>query len=511
MTAPFTRSFPCPEPHTKHRMWNMIDKRTVFEIHRLKRMGLSIRQIAATLHLDRETVSKYLKSPNISSKKRPGRPSKLDPFREMIKEVVDQYPTIKAPVILNMIRDKGFDGEITIVRDYLRHLKGHREKQAFIRFESRPGQQMQIDWGHFGSLQYGDNARRLYALAVIESYSRMLHVSFTHSQKQATLHQCLAAAFQYFGGTPNEILVDNMLTAVTERIGSIIRFNESFLDFLRPFGITPVACNIRAPHEKGKVESSIKYLRYNFWPLRNFTDLDDANHQVSIWLEKIANQRQHQTTGKRPADLFTRTSLRPLPDPLPDYRDTETLRVDKFFAVRFDANTYTVPPRLVGKQLTVKADSRTVTIYHKEKQVAAHHRSWKKKERVELPSHSEQVKKLRKKLLMDRQIMVFLSLGQEATDYLEKLTDASQPIKKTVAQLLSLNDTYGTPSLICALRKALANKVYGSAYIQNILHQEMSPVTAHPPVMLRNEELNDIRLPEPNLAEYDAIALKRRK
>ncbi|MCP4022701.1 MAG: IS21 family transposase [Desulfobacteraceae bacterium] len=489
----------------------MIAKRMVFEIHRLKSMGFSIRQIAASLNLDRGTAGKYLKYPDSTYKPKQGRSSKLDPFRGMIKEALDQYPTVKAPVILNMIREKGFDGEITIIRDYLRHLRRHKSKQAFIRFESRPGRQMQIDWGHFGNLAYGGSARRLYALAVIESYSRMLFVSFTHSQKQATLHQCLAAAFQYFGGTPNEIVVDNMLTAVTERAGSIIRFNDAFLEFLRPYSITPVACNIRAPHEKGKVESSIKYLRHNFWPLRNFTDLDDVNHQVAVWLEKVANQRQHQTTGKKPDDLLTTGMLKPLPDPLPDYRETETLRVDKFFAVRFDVNTYTVPPRLVGQQVTVKADSRTVAIYYKEKQVAAHHRSWEKKKRVELPSHSEQVKKLKKKLFMDRQLMVFISLGQEAADYLEKLADASQPIKKTVAQLLSLNDLYGTPSLMCALRKALIHKLYGSAYIQNILHQEMSPVKTHPPVTLKNGELNDIRLPKPNLAEYDAIALKRRK
>jgi len=488
----------------------MIDKRMVFEIHRLKRMGLSIRQIAATLNLDRGTVSKYWKFPDITCQPGPKRSSKLDPFRGMIENAVEEYPKVKAPVVLNIIKDKGFDGEITIVRDYLRHLRGHRQKQAFIRFESRPGQQMQIDWGHFGSLPYGDSSRKLYALAVIESHSRMLHVSFTHSQKQATLHQCLANAFQYFGGTPNEIIVDNMLTAVTERAGSIIRFNESFLDFLRHFGITPVACNIRAPHEKGKVESSIKYLRYNFFPLKKFADLDDANHQVTVWLEKIANQRLHQTTGKRPTDLFAMESLRPLPEPLPDFREIETLRVDKFFAIRFDANTYTVPPRLVSKQVTVKADSRTVIIYYKEKQVAAHHRSWKKKERVDLSSHSEQVKKLRKKAVYGKTDSGVHVLGAGGHRLSGKMAQASQPIKKTVTQLLSLNDIYGTSSLICALRKALKHKLYGSAYIQNILHQEMSPVTTYPPVTLKNEELNDIRLPKPNLAEYDAIALQRR-
>jgi len=490
----------------------MINKRTIFEIHRLKDMHFSIRQIAKTLSLDRGTVTRYLKHPDITYKPRRGRLSKLDPFQEFIKEMVEQYPKVNAPVVLRQIKNKGFDGEITIVRKYLKVLKYDTgKKQAFIRFESQPGQQIQIDWGHFGSLVYDGSSRKLYALAVIESHSRMLYVIFTHSQKQEVLHQCLVEAFRYFGGTPREIVVDNMLTAVTERVGSMVRFNESFLEFLRPFSITPVACNIRAPHEKGKVENSIKYLRHNFWPLRTFSDLEDVNHQVLAWLNTIANQRLHQTTGEKPAHRFVKDALKSLPDPLSDYRETETLLVYKDFGIRFDVNVYTVPPRLVSKSVTLKADSRTISVYYKEKKVATHVRSWKKKERVDLPSHSEQVKKLKKKVFMDKQIMIFMSLGQEAVDYLEKLAYASQPLKKTVVRLLVLNDNYGTASLIYALKKALIHKLYGFAYIQNILYQEMTPSIRHQPVALKNEELNKIRLPRPNLAEYDAIALQRRR
>ena len=127
----------------------MINRRTVFEIHRLKDMLFSKRQIAQTLNLDRDTVSKYLKHPEINYKLKRGRPSKLDPYRELIKQMVAQYPKVKAPVVLRQIQNKGFDGEITIVRDYLKHLRYNEySKEAFIRFESRPGQQMQIDWGH---------------------------------------------------------------------------------------------------------------------------------------------------------------------------------------------------------------------------------------------------------------------------------------------------------------------------------------------------------------------------
>ncbi len=488
----------------------MIDKRTVFEIHRLNNMQFSIRQIAGQLGLDRGTVKKYLEQPDITCQKRPDRQSKLDPFRDLIQQMVNDYPQIKAPVVLQHIRVKGFTGEITIVRDYLRQIRQDK-KQAFIRFESRPGEQFQIDWGHFGSLTYGKSSRKLYALAVIESHSRMLFVVFTHSQNQATLHQCLAAAFLYFGGTPGELVVDNMVTAVIERVGSMIRFNEAFLDFLRHFGITPKACNVRAPHEKGKVENSIRYLRNNFWPLRTFADLDDVNHQVLAWLDTTANQRVHQTTREKPAERFVKDALRPLPDPLSDYRETDSLTVYKDFGVRFDANVYTVPPRLVGKSVILKADSRTISIYYKEKQVATHTRKWEKGLRIDLPAHTEQVRKLRKRILMDRQMMVFMSLGQEAVDYLEKITDASQPLKKTVAHLLQLQDKYGASSLIYALRKALAHKLYGSEYVENILHQEMTPAVRHRPVALKNEDLNQIRLQQPNLAEYDALALSRRK
>ena len=246
----------------------MISRRTVLEIVELKEQGFSIRSIARQLQLDRETVAKYLAN-DTPTRAKASKASKLDPYREMIAEMVASCPDIKAPVVLQRISSKGFSGEITIVRDLLRQLRGQRAlRQPFIRFESAPGEQIQIDWGHFASLTYGDSSRKLYALAVVEGYSRMLYVYFSHSQQQESLHQGILEAFRYFGGIPKEIVIDNMLTAVTERVGSVIRFNESFLEFLGNFAIRPHACTIRAPHEKGKVENAIKYLRTNFWPLR---------------------------------------------------------------------------------------------------------------------------------------------------------------------------------------------------------------------------------------------------
>jgi transposase len=488
-----------------------IDSHTIFEIHRLEQAGYKQRKIARQLGISRLTVKKYLQNPKKSRVKSAGRPSKLDAYRDLIKQWLEKDPEVSAPVVLQHLAARGFDGKVTIVRDYLRQLRGRRAfAKAYLRIESPPAEQMQVDWGHFGHLIYNQTKRKLYALAVVESFSRMGYVQFTHSQKQEVLHQCLLDAFCFFGGTAEQIVVDNMLTAVTERQGPLIRFNGRFLEFLRPFRMVPVACHIRAAHEKGKIENFIKYLRYNFMPLRSFVDLADVNCQARAWLDQVANRRLHQGTGQRPKDRFGKVTLRPLPQWLPDCRQTSRVTVYKDFAVRFDGNTYTAPPWTIGKQVTVKADATTVAIYLNEKQVAVHPRSFERKRRIEHADHRDQVRKLQKHLWHDRQVSAFSSLGQPAVAYLKGLMEANQPIRKTVAKLLSLKDQYGSASVLYAISKAATFKAFGAEYIENILYQEMTPVHHHPPVQLKDQALNNIRLNEPSLADYDALILKRR-
>jgi len=489
----------------------MIDKRTIFEIHRLKHLGWSDRKIARYLRIDRGSVKKYVNHPD-SVQKRQNRATKLDPYRDQINVLLDEDPTASAPVVLQRLMEGGFDGKVTIVRDYLRQLRGKRkQRRAYGRFESAPGEQMQIDWGHFDSLEYGDTRRRLYALVVVEAFSRMMYVRFTHSQKQSALHGGLLEAFTWFGGSPKQLVVDNMATAVVERMGSVVRFNDAFLDFLRHFAVDPIACNPRSPYEKGKVESGVKYLRRNFMSLRTVTDLEDVQHQALDWLNSVANVRTHQTTGQRPVDRFEKVLLRSLPQPLPDTRETQSLLVHKDFAVRFDGNTYTAPPWAIGKTVIVKADTAFVSLYLGDKRIAIHPRCWQRKKRIETPSHRQQVKKLRKKLWHDRQVAAFMSLGGVAVDYLSGLLDAGQPIRKQVKRLLVLKDKYGAEALIYALTKSMAHKAWGADYVENIVHQKMAPKNDHPPVRLKNEHLNRIRLNQPSLAEYDAHTLKREK
>jgi transposase len=490
----------------------MIDQRTIFEIHRLANEGLSARRIGNQLTLNRKTVARYLTDPNPTRPTRK-RGSKLDPFKQEIESMLAIDPRASAVVIAQRIASLGFDGEITILRDYLRKIRGRSTKrQPFIRFESLPGQQCQIDWGHFGSLTYGSTQRKLYGMAVVECHSRLLYLEFTHSQRQETLHRCLVNAFRFFHGSPKELVHDNMLTAVIEREGPLIRFNEAFLQFLLPFKIVPRACNVAQPHEKGKVEKgAIHYIRYNFWPLRSFTDLTDVQAQADHWRDEVANVRVQSTTGEKPVDRFKREAMRPLPDLLPDCRDTGLCKVYSDFSIRFDGNSYTVPPWAIGKEVVAKADTHTLTVYFKDKPIATHTRSWERRARIELPSHREAARKEQRTIWRSQEVGAFISLGEEAKIYLEGLTAANQPIKKNLKKLLALKDAYGSFQLIEAIKKASLHHAYGAHYIENILYQEMTPKRHHPPVTVKQEELNRIRLEEPSLAQYDAFVIKRRK
>jgi len=489
----------------------MLSQRLIFEIHRLSYEGFSLRKIAALLGLSRQVVTKYLRDPAPPKALRP-RPSKLDPFRSQIGQFLEIDPAVSGQVILQRLRALGFAGGYTILKDYLRTVRAPRKKAAFIRFESAPGEQCQVDWGHFGVIPYGNTARKLYCLGVIESHSRMLYLEFTHSQGQQALHRGLLNAFRFFGGSPKKLVHDNMKSAVIEREGPLTRFNDAFLAFLRPFKVVPVACNPGQAHEKGKVEKgAMHYIRYNFLPLRSFTNLDDLQAQANQWRDETANTRIHSTTGERPCDRLRKEAMIPLPEFLPDCRDAAQLRVYDDFAVHFDGNWYTVPPWAVGRKVSVKADNRTVTVYFKDRPIATHKRSWMRKQRLEMPEHREAARRHKEKYWLSEAAAALLSLGEEVKVYLEELAATGQPLKRSMKKLLALESDYGAQAFLEAIRHATAHRAVGVGYIENILIQNKTPKREHPPVTLSREPLNHIRLIEPSLAEYDAFVIKRRK
>src|ERR1700736_873843 len=345
-------------------------------IHRLHHVeNWSLRKIARHLKLNRRTVAKYLCTPAAVPATRE-RVSKLDPFKSDIAALLQHDPKAAAPVIAQRLQPLGYQGGLTILKDHLRGVRASAPKRAYVRVESPPGDRFEIDWGHFGSLDYQADQRKLYAFSLVECHSRKMYVEFTHSQCFETFVRCQVHAFQTLGGIARELAYDNLSTAVAEHDGNLVRFNPRFLAFAREFGFYPHACHVAAPWEKGKVErGGIGYVRQNFWPLRKFTDLADVNHQVRHWLQEVANQRIHRETRERPEDRFRPDCLRPLPLIVPDYRDSAEALVHKDLRLQFDGNRYCVPHRFVGHRLTVKADASSVTVYHRYQEIVSYARS----------------------------------------------------------------------------------------------------------------------------------------
>jgi len=489
-----------------------MDKRTIFEIHRLKDLGMKERKIARHLSVSRQTVRKYLEHPDITKTKPNPKPGKLTPFYDLIKQLLEQWPDASAEVIRQRIADKGYSGSRTILRDYLQAVRGKRKQsKAFLRFETQPGEQFQFDWGHFGSLAYGTTHRKLYCMTVLECHSRMLYLEFTHSQNKEAVMRTLLNAFIFFNGTSVELVHDNLKTAVIERVGDIIRFNEDYLHFLRPFHIRPYACGLGDASAKGKIEKGgIHYVRYNFWPCRTFTDLNDVNAQACRWRDQVANARIHGTTNQIPLERFRRDALRPLPEALPDTRDQADAKVLSDCRFKFDGNSYSAPHWLVDKTLSIKADNRTVWAAYKDRILVEHPRTWERKAVIENPNHVKDLLLTRKKARLTRQQQCLFSMGEPIKKYLDGLAQAGKSLSYATARLLELRDQYGAANVLSAVVTAIKYQAFGVEYIENILHQSMRPRTPFPQVVLPDPILNQLQLQEPDLLIYDAITLKKR-
>ena len=340
----------------------MLDRQQVDTIYRLHQgEKWSIRKIARHLKMSQPTIRKYLQAPVLVPVKR-RRTSKLDPYKELIAQLLEEDPKVPATRMLQRLRQQGYDGGKTILGDYLQRVRPRPKRRGYVRVESQPGESFQVDWGHFGSLDYEGDPRKLYAFVLVESHSRRLFVEFTHGLRFETFVRCHQHAFRDMQGIAREIVYDNLLTAVAERDGRLVRFQPRFWAFAREYGFCPRACTPRAAWEKGKCERAIGYLRKNFWPLRTFRDLQDVNRQVRGWLKEVANQRRHRETREIPDERFRPEALLDLPVLDPDYRDTETPLVQKDLRLRFDGNAYCAPERFIEKRLTLKADSQSVTL-----------------------------------------------------------------------------------------------------------------------------------------------------
>lgn len=466
----------------------------------------SIRKIAAHLGVSRDTVRKYRNGPVARAAMAP-RASKLDPFKPILRDLLEQDARAPGSVLLQHLRRLGYQGGVSILRDYLTRVRPRRPARAFLRMDPQPGERFEVDWGHFGVLDYEGDRRKLYAFALVDCHSRLLYVEFTHSQGFETFVRCHIHAFRAFGGVSREIWYDNLLTAVAERDGRLVRFQPRFLAFARDYGFYPRACNPAAGWEKGTVErAGIRYLRQSFWPLRTFRDLVDVNRQVRRWLEEVAHQRRHRETRQTPGERFQPEALRPLPPLDPDYRDTAQVRVYKDLRVHFDGNRYCTPPRCVGRRLTVKADAQSVTLYDGRREVTSYPRSWRRGQVIGADRFRDELVESRPAARTSQaQARLVALLGPSVETYLRALAETDRSLSRQITELLELVRLYGPDPVRAAVDRAQVAGAYGADYIANLLSQEQHLRRPEPPLRLKDPRLNELVTDPLSLLAYDAL------
>ena len=282
----------------------------VKEIYELKGQGYSAGEIARTLGLARNTVLRYLKDPEtIVPKARTLRGSKLDPYADYIDWRMSEGLE-NCVVLLRELRARGYEGNYTVLSEYVRPRRRSRQPQATVRFETEPGEQAQVDWGSFSYLDVKGRKRRVWAFVMVLSWSRSIYAEFVRRADTASFIQCRVNAFDYLGGVPRRCLYDKakVVTLGRDEEGRT-EWNWRMLDFALRLGFELRLCQPYRAQTKGKVESGVKYVRGNLWPSVRFTDDADLNRQTLQWCDGIANQRTHGTTHRRPGTCWLRSSL----------------------------------------------------------------------------------------------------------------------------------------------------------------------------------------------------------
>ena len=309
----------------------MLKRGEVKMIHKMLKDGLSKTAIGRKLGISRDTVAKYAKLPEGYAPviKREPVDTTVDPYlpniARMLEEAYKLGVLIPNASIYQEIQKLGYRGSLrwmndVILRNQLRQKV--KDEEPLVRFETKKGQQMQVDWVEFPK-------DGLSAFVATMGYSRASYVEYVTDEKVDTLIKCHMNAFSYFGGVPEEGLYDNMKTVIIKRnvygYGKH-KFNEQFRDFAEKHcGMKLKVCKPYRAQTKGKVERFNHYLRYSFHNMFKTRlsmmgykmTVDNANAEVMDWLDFTANSRIHQTTLYKPFDLLAEEQLQLLPLPKP--------------------------------------------------------------------------------------------------------------------------------------------------------------------------------------------------
>jgi transposase len=441
--------------------------------------------IARQLRVHRGTVRRVLAQAGLPRSGAVQRPSQLDPYLSFIHQTLEKFPTLTASRLYMMVRSRGYQGG----PDHFRHLISlHRPRpksEAYLRLATLPGEQGQVDWGHFGHLEIGRARRPLMAFVMVLSWSRRLFLRFFLDARMENFLRGHVAAFEAWQGLPRILLYDNLKSAVLERRGDAIRFHPTLLAFAGHYRFEPRPVAVARGNEKGRVERAIRYARTAFFAARAFADLEDLNAQAQAWCDGQAADRpcpEDAMISVREAFAREQPRLLALPDNPYPTDEQLAVKAGKTPYVRFDLNDYSVPHTHVQRMLTVCADPARVRILDGAQVLAEHPRSYDRKAQVEDPAHVRALVEHKRQARQHRGVDHLARAAPASRDLLIGAAERGGNLGTITAALLRLLDRYGAAELQAGLLEALAGGVPHPNAVRLALERRREARNQSPPL-----------------------------
>ena len=467
--------------------------------------------IATQLGVHRTTVQRVLAQAGLPARVAQPRPSAVDSYLPFIRETLEKFPTLTASRLHAMVRERGYSGG----PDHFRHLVAwHRPRpkaEAYLRLRTLPGEQAQVDWGHFGYLTIGRARRPLMAFVMVLSYSRRIFLRFFLDARMENFLRGHVAALQAFNGVARVLLYDNLKSAVLERQGAAIRFHPTLLALAGHYRFEPRPVAVARGNEKGRVERAIRYIRDHCFAARSFQDLADLNAQASGWCQGPAADRLWpEDRSRKVGEVFAEEQPRliGLPNnPFPTEERTE-VKAGKTPYVRFDLNDYTVPHTHVRRLLTVVADPERVRVLDGLAVIASHPRSYDRGAHIEEPAHLERLVAEKREARQHRDTDRLAQAVPASQLLLTQAAERGQRPRAITRELLELLERYGAEEVQAAVEVALERGVPHPNAVRLALEQRRDARQLPPPLAVSlspSAQQRDVPVRPHDLDGYDQL------
>jgi transposase len=452
------------------------------EIVQRRQSGMSQQAIADELGISRGAVQRALvrvqaqRDGQAAAARKP-RPSIIDPFEPILKELLAKYPNLTAERAVQELQARGFTGKYTVVHRRLRLLRPRPTPKPVPRFETEPGAQAQMDFGVYDIDFTREGRRRVYLFNYLLGYSRRQYLRFVESMDLPTTVREHVHAFHHLGGVARVCLYDNFKAVVLRHDADGVFYHPKFLSFATHYGFRPQACRVRRPQTKGKVERHFHFAEMNLLNGRTFDTLEHLNEVTAHWLQTIADVRVLRDFQESPLQRHQRELPHLLPLPACDFDTAQVVyrhvNVEGYLTHR--SNLYSVPFSHIGQVLPVRITESEVIIYSVRLEEIARHPLVPRTQtgvRQRLQAHhpvddpTDRVRLLRER---------FGELGPVALQFLDGLLAKQVQGKLQAQQILALIAQYPRDDVHAAFGRAVCFGAFSLAAIRRILAATAKP------------------------------------